>query len=391
MSGKDGDKPKPERPESLSPEKIALMIEILNEHTDYKVVTAEEYDRLNQSRLFDHSTPLQDGAPARPPPPVQPPVAPIRKSSVSRMFDIGNRTGVAANVTTVQTAFSKPRIPLFSGEEKSEVTFDVWKFEVKCIIREGNYSEAVLLQCMRGSLKGKARSLLLSLPEDASPQQIIDKLEGVYGNVFSSEALLQKFYMESQQPNQSVAEYGMKIEGILQLAIDKGQINPQAKNEMLRSKFWSGLRDPLLKNASRYKYDTIKDFDQLRKEVRSIELDLANGSDSKVQYQATVAQSDKMDELLKGLQGLNKKMVSMEGELKRLKEENVCRDKGNFNNSRTGQQLYHGRFSAQNRGQYRGGRRNFGARANYSYNRGGHSDRQNQSGSNPSSNSGGLN
>ncbi|CAG2242957.1 unnamed protein product [Mytilus edulis] len=51
---------------------------------------------------------------------------------------------------------------------------------------------------------------------------------------------------------------------------------------MLRSKLWSGLRDPLLKNASRYKCDTVEKFDQLLKEIRSIELDLSNyasGSD----------------------------------------------------------------------------------------------------------------
>jgi hypothetical protein len=45
---------------------------------------------------------------------------------------------------------------------------------------------------------------------------------------------------------------------------------------MLKSKCSSGLRDPLLKNSSRYKFDTIKDFDQLRKEIRAIELELAN-------------------------------------------------------------------------------------------------------------------
>jgi hypothetical protein len=28
--------------------------------------------------------------------------------------------------------------------------------------------------------------------------------------------------------------------------------NPKVKNYMLRAKFWSGLRDPALKNATRY-------------------------------------------------------------------------------------------------------------------------------------------
>jgi hypothetical protein len=68
---------------------------------------------------------------------------------------------------------------------------------------------------------------------------------------------------------QSVADYGMKLESILQKVYDTGMLNPKVKNDMLRAKFWSGLRDPALKNAIRYKYDIIKNFDELRKEVRA--------------------------------------------------------------------------------------------------------------------------
>ena len=37
-------------------------------------------------------------------------------------------------------SFSHPKIPVFTGEEKSEISFEVWKFEVKCILKEKNYS-----------------------------------------------------------------------------------------------------------------------------------------------------------------------------------------------------------------------------------------------------------
>lgn len=45
-------------------------------------------------------------------------------------------------------------------------------------------------------MNGKARRLLLSLPDNATPVQIIDNLQGVCGNVFSNEALLLIFYSE---------------------------------------------------------------------------------------------------------------------------------------------------------------------------------------------------
>ncbi|CAG2195384.1 unnamed protein product [Mytilus edulis] len=167
---------------------------------------------------------------------------------------------------------------------------------------------------VRGSLKGKARSLLLSLSEHASPQQILDKLEGVYGNVYTSEALLEKFYKETQQQNQTVADFGMTLESIIQPAVEKGDITFETKNEMLRSKFWSGIRDPLLKNSSRYKFDTVKDFDQLRKEIRAIELELLNSEKptSIVQHQPISSDSVKLDDILKKIDRMGKRLDTLE-------------------------------------------------------------------------------
>ena len=56
---------------------------------------------------------------------------------------------------------------------------------------------------------------------------------------------------------------------------------------MLRAKCWSGLRDPAFKNATRYKYDIIKNFDELRKEVRAVELELEISGASKPENSST--------------------------------------------------------------------------------------------------------
>jgi hypothetical protein len=54
--------------------------------------------------------------------------------------------------TSSCNAYQKPKLPIFSGEEKSETSFDVWKLEVKCVLREGNYTGSSVLQAVRGSL-----------------------------------------------------------------------------------------------------------------------------------------------------------------------------------------------------------------------------------------------
>jgi hypothetical protein len=43
---------------------------------------------------------------------------------------------------------------------------------------------------------------------------------------------------------------------------------------MLRNRLWSGLRKDELRNVTRYKFESIFDFNVLRRELRQIEQDL---------------------------------------------------------------------------------------------------------------------
>ena len=175
---------------------------------------------------------------------------------------------------------------------------------------------------MRNSLKGQARNTLLTLPESASPIHSIDKLEGIYGNVYSNDTPLLSFYAEKQKNGQSVADYGLKLESILQKVYETGILNPEGRNDMLRAKFWSDLKYPELKNATRYSYDIIKNFDELRKEVRAVELELEISGASKPESTATyqpVSAVSELNELSKTLELLNKRLDNYEGELKKVK------------------------------------------------------------------------
>ena len=80
---------------------------------------------------------------------------------------------------------------------------------------------------MINSLKGYARNTWLTLHESASPIHSIDKLEGIYGNVYSNDTLLLSFYAEKQMNGQSVADYGMTLEYILQKVYETGILNPE--------------------------------------------------------------------------------------------------------------------------------------------------------------------
>ena len=245
------------------------------------------------------------------------------------------------------------RLAAFSGEEptpKGEVSYLVWQYEIKCLMREKSHSENTILQAVRRSLKGFAGRTLLSLGEKVTLQQILEKLDGIYGIVYSGEAIMQQFYTESQKTGESAAVWACRIEDLLQRAVEKGHIAVSAKNDMLRNKFWTGLVDDRLKNASRHKYDTVKDFGELLREVRKIEQEVSGSERLKKNAQhhsSTVESSNlvsKIDEIASSMQGLVKRIDGLEKKIE--------------NNARAGQHSQsgsrgrgRGRFGSQRGGQ----------------------------------------
>lgn len=143
---------------------------------------------------------------------------------------------------------------------------------------------------MRKSLKGEAGRLAMHLGTDATIEAIIKKLQGVFGVVETSETLLSNFYSAKQRDDETVVSWGCRLEDLLDRAKELEIVEPGNMNEMLRTQFWRGLTRKL-KDASRYKFDTIKEFDRLLVELRAIEQEyVAEKSNSqKAQAQAKMA------------------------------------------------------------------------------------------------------
>ena len=110
-----------------------------------------------------------------------------------------------------------PKLPQFSGTDaKGDASYQVWKYEVTCLLKEKIYPDAHILQAIRRSVKGEARESLLSAGETASSEDILKKLNGIYGTVASNESILQQFYLEKQREEENVAQYIIRLENMLQ-------------------------------------------------------------------------------------------------------------------------------------------------------------------------------
>ena len=155
------------------------------------------------------------------------------------------------------------QITFFCGSEepqKGETSYEVWNFEVKCLQKSNYLPDHLLLPAIRNSLKGTARSMLVPLGESAYVKDILLKLDGFYGKVSTNETLIQSFYCDFQKDTESIVAFGSRIEQTLSRAVRYGHIDLVAKDAMLRSKIWTGLKSQTLKNSTRHFYDSIKDF-----------------------------------------------------------------------------------------------------------------------------------
>ena len=84
----------------------------------------------------------------------------------------------------------------FAGDETVKVTsrYDLRRYEIGCLVKEGVYAEAVIKHVIRCSLKGEAAHVLKRLGPTATVQQILQKFDEVYGTVEAGEDPLAEFY-----------------------------------------------------------------------------------------------------------------------------------------------------------------------------------------------------
>ena len=134
----------------------------------------------------------------------------------------------------------------------------------------GKSSPSILLG-IRRSVRGTAAEVLRYLGEQVIVQDVLDKFDVTFGNVLSTEQLLGSFYSVTQKPSESVTSWGCRLEEILSQLQERGAIQPSARRNMLWTKFWMGLTEEKLKNASRHRFDSGESYDQLFRSLRTLE------------------------------------------------------------------------------------------------------------------------
>ena len=240
--------------------------------------------------------------------------------------DIATNTEKPPEPQNLDRSLQFPKFSPFSGEDpkpKSEASYDEWKYEVSCTRRDGIYSDEIVAQAIRRSVRGQAKRVLLTMGITASVESILKRLEGVFGNVATGESILQEFYTAFQKQEESVNGWGLRLEEILQKAIDKGHVKDEEKDDRLRQKFWRGLRSEKLRNATRLQFESIKNFEMLRSAVRAEESEMKRAAATQYQPMRAQYKGDKIEDEEEDskLDRIMKKLAEMDSEIKDLKQQ----------------------------------------------------------------------
>lgn len=191
---------------------------------------------------------------------------------------MSKNTSTLQHSTTVQKASSMsqpPKLTWFSGENaKGELAFDLWRYTIRCLLKQQLYTESMIKEAMRTSLRGEAGRVVMRLGTYISVNEILNKLDSINGNIDQREALLSEFYGARQKEDEDITSWSCRLENVIGRAQDLGMVQVSDIDKILHSMLWTGLRQDL-KDISSHTYDTIKDFDSLRVALRQIERDHA--------------------------------------------------------------------------------------------------------------------
>lgn len=190
----------------------------------------------------------------------------VTDSVASSDSGVNTSSAGTSSSSNMDTRFYK--LPNFSGEGgKGDVSFELWKFEVQCLIDAGKHLD-LIGQSIRRSLRGAAANVMMTLGPQATPTQIITKLRSLYGVVDDQETLLENFYAAHQLEDENVTDWACRLEGLLTRA--DSSLLLEERNRRLHNKFWSGLKQDL-REVSGHKADAIDNYEELCIAVRSIE------------------------------------------------------------------------------------------------------------------------
>jgi len=202
-----------------------------------------------------------------------------------------------------------PRLAMFSDQtSKDTVSYEIWKSEVRGLSNQ--YAEGLVMQAIRRSVRGRAAEVVLH-EGDKGLNAVLEKMDGLFGNVLPVEQLMERFYIAEQGKSEDVATWACQLEDLIGKLKDRKAVSEEVGSSMIRTKFFTGLREEKMKNALRHKYDSHDNYSSLLIAARVAELESTPAAHQHVQQ---VEKSEKIqyDRVLKALDDIQNRLEKLE-------------------------------------------------------------------------------
>ena len=136
-------------------------------------------------------------------------------------------------------------------------------------------------------------------------KEILFNWKKLFGNVLTCECILEEIHSTAQKQDECV-----RLEDLMQKAVSEGYVKKEDGDSLLKSRFWRKLRSEKFRSATRSKFESDINFDQLREAVRTEELEAKQGVQHQPVQQKVVEDEDtsKSEQLLKKLKDLEYQM-----------------------------------------------------------------------------------
>ena len=167
---------------------------------------------------------------------------------------------------------SKPQFPPCFGFSEGEqqykgVEYRIWRYEVESAVSAGLHPEAVIVEQIRRSLQGEAKSNLVGFGSEASVSSILQSLDQFYSEEGAATGgeIFTRAYAMKQGEREELSAFVSRLDSQLRKAKEKGteQLSDDtALDRHFRLLFWDGVK-PSIKDKARYKKDECKTFGEL--------------------------------------------------------------------------------------------------------------------------------
>lgn len=241
-----------------------------------------------------------------------------------------------------------PRLSIFSGTSgKGETSFDLWFYEVRCLLQEKTHAKELVAQAIRRSLKGEAGRVIMGLGPHADVTDILRKLTSVYGEVDDRETIMSEFYGSRQSKDENVTAWSCRLECIIGRALTTGTVSKPEADKMLHDMLWKGLK-PELKAITHYEREKFNTFDELRVALRRIEKENKLDEDiskKQISKQAVVVETEQKEDFAGILKQITHRLDNIErGRSRYRTQKKGYQSKGRYRESGSDGYHSHGKY-----------------------------------------------